>query len=117
MIFLSTLSFAFKIDELEFGKILNTNQKMDKVFTLENNNTETKIYKISVEGDKNVKITPNLLNLQPHQSKKFKLEVTAKKPKGEHSYFLIITEVRKEALKKEVGINKIIKIKQKYTIK
>lgn len=113
----STFSFAFKIDELEFGKIVEQNKKAEKTFTLTNNDVGTKIYRISIEGDKNIKVSPSLLNILPQQSKKFKLNVIADNIKGEHSYFLVIREVKKDKVKKDVGINEIIKIKQKYMIK
>lgn len=118
MLFLvSTFSFAFKIDELEFGKIVEQNKKAEKTFTLTNNDVDTKIYRISIEGDKNIKVSPSLLNILPQQSKKFKLNIIADNIKGEHSYFLVIREVKKDKVKKDVGINEIIKIKQKYMIK
>lgn len=117
MSLLSTLSFAFKIDGLEFGKVVEQNNKVEKVFNLTNNGIEDKIYKISIEGDKNIKITPALLNLPPQQSKEFRVEVTAKNPKGNYDYFLVIKEVRQKRLKRGVTLNKIVKIKQSYKIK
>lgn len=117
MLLLSTLSFALKIDELEFGKVVEQNNKVEKIFNLTNNGMEDKIYRISIEGDKNIKVTPALLNLSPQQNKEFKVEVTAKNSKGNHDYFLVIKEVRKKQLKKGVALNKVVKIKQFYKIK
>ena len=117
MLLLSTLSFAFKIDELEFGKIVEENNRVEKVFNLTNNGIEDTIYRISIEGDKNVKVTPALLNLSPQQNRAFNIEVTAKNPKGNYDYFLVIKEVRQKRLKKGVTLNKIVKIKQSYKIK
>ena len=117
MSLLSTLSFAFKIDELEFGKVVEQNNKVEKIFNLTNNGIEGKIYRISIEGDKNIKVTPALLNLSPQQNKEFKVEVAAKNSKGNHDYFLVIKEVRKKQLKKGVALNKVVKIKQSYKIK
>lgn len=117
MFLLSTFSFALKINELEFGKVVEQNKKVEKFFNLTNNDIDSKIYKISVEGDNNVKITPSSLNLLPQQSKKFKVEVTADNPPGNYSYFLIITEVKDKKLKKGVSLNKIVKIKQTYKIR
>ena len=117
MLLLSTLSFALKIDELEFGKVVGQNNKVEKIFNLTNNDIEDKIYRISIEGDKNIKVTPTLLNLSPQQNKKFKVEVTAKNSKGNYDYFLVIKEVRQKRLKKGVALNKVVKIKQSYKIK
>lgn len=117
MLLLSTLSFALKIDELEFGKVVGQNNKVEKIFNLTNNDIEDKIYRISIEGDKNIKVTPTLLNLSPQQSKEFKVEVTAKNSKGNYDYFLVIKEVRQKRLKKGVALNKVVKIKQSYKIK
>lgn len=113
---LSTLCFAFKIDELEFNKIMKQNERVEKIFTITNNELETKIYKISIEGDKNVKVTPSVLNLLPQESKKIKIEVIGKNSKGNYEYFLVIREINKNSLKKGVNLNKIIKIKQKYIV-
>ncbi len=116
ILILSTLCFAFKIDELEFNKIMKQNERVEKIFTITNNELETKIYKISIEGDKNVKVTPSVLNLLPQESKKIKIEVIGKNSKGNYEYFLVIREINKNSLKKGVNLNKIIKIKQKYIV-
>lgn len=117
MIFLSTLCFAFKIDELEFNKIVDQNKKVEKIFNLTNNGLESKLYKITIEGDNNIKVTPSLLNLLPQESQEFKVEVTGNSFKGNHNYFLVIKEVKKKQFNKGITLNKTIKIKQKYTIK
>ena len=112
-----TFSFSFKLSELEFSEIVSKGTKKSKRYTLTNNNKVNKLYTISVESDKNIKISPNALNLKPLDSRNFTIEVTGKGKVGEHSYFLVIKEVNKEKSKEGVDLNKIVRIKQKYTIK
>lgn len=117
ILLLPKFSFAFKIDELKFGKILEPNKKTNKVFTLTNNENNAILYEISIEGDSNVKAIPSLLRLLPQQSKKFTLEIIANNLKGDYNYFLVIKEIKKEKLSQGIDLNKIVKIKQAYTIK
>ena len=112
-----TFSFSFKLSELEFGETVQKGLKKSKSYTLTNNNKVNKLYTISAQGDKNIKISPNALNLKPLDSRKFTIEVTGKGKVGEHEYFLIVKDVNKEKSKEGVDLNKIVRIKQKYTIK
>lgn len=116
ILILSALCFAFKIDELELNKVIKQNERVDKVFTITNNEIETKIYKVSIEGDENVRVIPSVLNLLPQENKKFRIEVMGKNIRGNYEYFLVIREINKKSLEKGVNLNKIIKIKQKYII-
>lgn len=112
-----TMSFAFKIDELKFGKEIEAGKIGSKIFTLTNNNSESIIYKIAIEGKENVKISPKLVNLYPKEEKRFEIKIEAEKIKGEYDYFLVIKEIRKEKLKKDIDINKTVRIKQLYIVK
>ncbi|MGL4687677.1 MAG: hypothetical protein ACRCVS_03205 [Fusobacteriaceae bacterium] len=122
MLIISTLSLAFKIDEVNFGKEIEKGKKESKIFTLGNNNEENRIYRLSVEGSNDVKISPNILNLKSLQKKEFKVEVEGKASKGSHSYFLVIKEIKSNKIKSNkiknsVGIDKIVKFKQSYVVK
>ena len=112
-----TFSFSFKMNELEFSETVSKGLKKSKTYTLTNNNKVNKLYAIYVEGDKNIKISPNALNLKPLDSREFTLEVTGNGKVGVHKYFLVVKEVNKDKIKSGIDINKIIKIKQEYTIK
>lgn len=117
MLILSTVCFGLKIDELEFDKVVGRAEVAEKIITLTNNELETKIYKLSIEEDKNIKLTPSLITLLPQESKKIKIKVFGKNIKGDYTYFLVIKEVNKNALKKGVKLNKTIKILHKYKVK
>ena len=113
---LSTITFAFEISDLKFGESVKVGEKKFKEYTLTNNTTTDKIYKLGIEGQNPIKITPNAITLKPLQEKKFKIEVEGKEPIGKHDYFLTIKEINKDQSTDRVDINKTIRIKQTYTV-
>ena len=116
VLILSIANFAFEISDLRFGEIVKVGEKKVKEYTLTNNTTTEKIYKLGIEGDNLIKIIPNTMTLKPLQEKKFKIEVEGNNIVGKHEYFLNIKEINKEQSKDKVDINKTIRIKQTYTV-
>ena len=93
-------------------------ESKSKEYTLTNNSLYSKIYRLEIEGkDKNIKIVPNLINLNSMESKEFKIEVLGNKSKGTHKYFLVIKEIKKQKSQNAIDLNKTIRIQHEYTIK
>lgn len=116
MLLLNTFSYGFKINDLNFNEKISRGESQTKEFVLTNNDTNSKIYRILIEGDEDVKVMPNILTIDYLSSKKIKIKVDANKSKGDYSYFLVIKEIEKQLKEQGVDINKIIKIKQSYQI-
>ncbi|WP_297597281.1 hypothetical protein [uncultured Cetobacterium sp.] len=116
MLLLNTFSYGFKINDLNFNEKISRGESQTKEFILTNNDINSKIYRILIEGDEDVKVMPNILTIDYLSSKKIKIKVDANKSKGDYSYFLVIKEIEKQLKEQGVGINKIVKIKQSYQI-
>lgn len=108
--------YALKIDDLKFDKTIKQNEIEKKEFTLTNSEIDEKIYRLSIEDDKNVKVLPNIIQLKPFENKKIQIQVKGIGNKGERNYFLVIKEIEKIKQNK-ININKSVKIKQTYKIK
>lgn len=112
-------SFSFSLNDLKFDEKVKQGSSKTKEYILSNNNNDTKIYTLSIEDSKkdaNIKIQPKNLIIDPLVDKKFNIEIKGTQNKGNYDYFLVIKELNKSDSKKGVTINKVIKIKQKYTI-
>lgn len=111
-----TSAFSFSINELEFDKELKKNQVISKKFSIENNTLEDRHYIFSIEGDDSVRVTPKIIKLSKLKSRDIEVTVKGDKKLGEHKYFLVIQEKVDLKDKEGLGINKKIKIEQKYKI-
>lgn len=117
-VILSFSTFAFKIDEVKFDKIVPLGKSVTKEFTLENTKDKGVRYMLSIEGNKkNISVTPTKIILQGKEKGKFKVTVKGE-PKGKGEYFLVIDEkyldLNKEST--QMKINMKYRIKQKYTV-
>ena len=113
---LSMNLYALKIDDLKFDKIIKKNETQKKEFILTNNEVDEKIYRLTIENDKNVKVLPNIIQLKSYESKKIQIQVKGSEGKGDRNYYLVIKEIQKTKQNK-ININKSVKIKQTYKIK
>lgn len=113
------MAFSFEINDIRFDKEVVKGGRISKEFVVHNSDKEEVMYKLSIEGDKDIKIKPNLIRIKKDENKKFKIEVMGKKNRGEYQYYLIVKEVKapKEIVGEGVEILKTIKILQKYKIK
>lgn len=111
----NTIIFSFQIDKLKFDEKIFFGESKFKKYKITNNTSNTNIYELKVEGDNFVHISPSRIELTPTSEKYFTISVIANKKKGTHNYFLVISEKRKNLIK-NIGINKIIKIKHTYTV-
>lgn len=110
--------FAFQLDELKFDKKFKQGKKAEKVFTITNNNDETRKYLLRIENAKSVEVYPKKLVLQKYKSSNFVVKATGKK-KGKHSYYLVITDMgssKKSSKGSSVQIQKNVRIKQEYIV-
>lgn len=115
---LSVSVFCLEISDMRFDKEIELGKKVSKEFTLENNSEKDKVYRLGIEGDKNVKVKPNIINLKKFEKKKFKVEAIGK-TKGNHQYYLIIKETKNLNKTNEEGVEilKNLRILQKYNVK
>ncbi|MGO5426347.1 hypothetical protein [Fusobacterium mortiferum] len=116
----TTFVFAFEINTIRFDEEVSKGKKVSKTFSVGNNSEKVKVYKLAIEGDKNVKVKPNAITIKPFERKEFTIEVNGKK-KGENQYYLMIKEIKTSVSQKEneegIELLKTIKILQKYTVK
>jgi hypothetical protein len=114
-ILFNIMVFSFEINDIRFDK----GETISKEFTVHNSNKEEIMYKLTIEGDKEVRVSPNLIRIKKDENKKFNIEVRGKKNKGEYQYYLVVKQVKtpKEVVGEGVEILKTIKILQKYRIK
>lgn len=113
------MAFSFEINDIRFDKEVVKGGRISKEFVVHNSDKEEVMYKLSIEGDKDIKIKPNLIRIKKDENKKFKIEVMGRKNRGEYQYYLVVKEVKapKEIVGEGVEILKTIKILQKYKIK
>lgn len=120
LILCSTFVFSFEINSIRFDEELLSGQKKSKTFSVGNSSKKEKLYRLTIEGDKNVRVKPTTLNIKPFERKEFTIEVNGKK-KGENQYYLVIKEIKSSASQEEtkegIDLLKTIKILQKYTVK
>lgn len=120
LILCSTFVFSFEINSIRFDEELLSGQKKSKTFSVGNSSKKEKLYRFTIEGDKNVRVKPTTLNIKPFERKEFTIEVNGKK-KGENQYYLVIKEIKSSASQEEtkegIDLLKTIKILQKYTVK
>lgn len=120
LILCSTFVFSFEINSIRFDEELLYGQKKSKTFSVGNSSKREKLYRLTIEGDKNVKVKPTTLNIKPFERKEFTIEVNGKK-KGENQYYLVIKEIKSSASQEEtkegIELLKTIKILQKYIVK
>lgn len=109
--------FCLKLSELDFNRDVIFGEKTSKNFFLVNNSNEEIEFILKVIGDRNVQISPLSLKLLPKEMGKFTISVTAKKNRGEHTYFLELEERKIKMGESGFNLNNIIKIKQKYRVK
>lgn len=117
-VILSFSTFAFKIDEVKFDKIVPLGKSVIKEFTLENTKDKGVRYMLSIEDNKkNISVTPTKIILQGKEKGKFRVTVKGEQ-KGKGEYFLVIDEkyldLNKEST--QMKINMKYRIKQKYTV-
>lgn len=115
----NVMAFSFEINDIRFDKEVVKGGRISKEFVVHNSDKEKVMYKLSIEGDKDIKIKPNLIRIKKDENKKFKIEVMGRKNRGEYQYYLVVKEVKapKEIVGEGVEILKTIKILQKYKIK
>lgn len=115
----NVMAFSFEINDIRFDKEVVKGGRISKEFVVHNSDKEEVMYKLSIEGDKDIKIKPNLIRIKKDENKKFKIEVMGRKNRGEYQYYLVVKEVKapKEIVGEGVEILKTIKILQKYKIK
>ena len=63
LILCSTFVFSFEINSIRFDEELLSGQKKSKTFSVGNSSKKEKLYRLTIEGDKNVrvKISENIL--------------------------------------------------------
>ena len=118
-ILFNIMVFSFEINDIRFDKEIIKGETISKEFTVHNSNKEEIMYKLTIEGDKEVRVSPNLIRIKKDENKKFNIEVRGKKNKGEYQYYLVVKQVKtpKEVVGEGVEILKTIKILQKYRLK
>lgn len=117
--FMCVLTYSFEVSDIRFDKVVGKGEKVSKNYILGNTGEKEIMYKLSIEGSKNIKIRPNVIRLKPNETKKFDIEVTGKGKAGKYNYYFIAQEMELPELKSEEGVKvlKTIKIFQEYEIK
>lgn len=80
-ILFNIMVFSFEINDIRFDKEIIKGETILKEFTVHNSNKEEIMYKLTIEGDKEVRVSPNLIRIKKDENKKFNIEVRGKKIK------------------------------------
>lgn len=113
-------SFAIKVDDVKFNKVVKQGESVEKAFTLTNNKDVVVKYTLNIENpseNKNIEVTPKTILMLPKQKKQFKIKVKGEGV-GEKSYYLNVKEnsIDLKTQKNDLKINMVYRFQQKYTV-
>lgn len=106
---------AITIDSIKLDIRVRIGERVGKRVEITNNSKESVEYKIEIDGDKNIRVTPKKFILEAGKKKVLNISVIGKEGLGEKEFYLIIIE-RKLSEGSGVSTNYRYRIKQKYTV-
>ncbi|MGL4866012.1 hypothetical protein [Cetobacterium sp.] len=118
---LNVVTYSLKMSDPTFDKKIIKGEKASKIYTIENNSLDKKIYELKFENENNLKkVTPNRFLLNPQGKKDILVEIgtNSKTEIGSHEDLLIIREkvINIEKNNSSTSINMTYRVKQKYIV-